>query len=187
MQGKVTARLAETRDLSRYTSGGYSPGRSAVIRIIWYACSLLFFESGLLPLSGPKRILLRLFGARIGKGAVIKPHVRIKYPWKLTVGNHVWIGEEAWLDNLAPIEIGDHVCLSQRVYLCTGSHDDSSPTFDLKTTPIVLEEGCWIAANATVLGGVTVGTMATVCAGSVVTKSLPGRQRYGGVPARPLQ
>ncbi|MBB01744.1 MAG: colanic acid biosynthesis acetyltransferase WcaF [Planctomyces sp.] len=178
--------IAESRRLSEYRAGDFTPGRPFVIRLSWYFVSLLLFESGFLPLSAPKRGLLRLFGAKIGQGVVIKPHVRIKFPWRLTVGDFSWIGEEAWIDNLAAVDVGSNVCISQKVYLCTGSHDDRASAFDLKTEPITLHDGCWIAASVTVLGGVTIGELATVCAGSVVTKDLPSRQRYAGVPAKPL-
>ncbi|MEM8865170.1 MAG: hypothetical protein AAGF31_06435, partial [Planctomycetota bacterium] len=110
-------------DLSGFTVGDYSPGRSRVVQLLWYYTSLVLFESSWFPFVGPKVWLLRCFGAQIGDGVVIKPNVRIKFPWRLTVGDHCWIGQEAWIDNIAAVEIGNHVCVSQGAYFCTGNHD----------------------------------------------------------------
>ena len=116
--------------------------------------------------------LLRLFGATIGTGVVIKHRVRIHWPWKLTVGDDSWIGENAYLLNLEPVTIGHDVCISQEAMLCTGSHDHRSPTFEFDNAPIVIEDGAWIAARATVLRGCTVGTRAIVGAGALVTEDV---------------
>jgi putative colanic acid biosynthesis acetyltransferase WcaF len=89
---------------------------------------------------------LRRFGATIGQGARIKPGVRVKLPWRLTIGDHCWIGENTWFDNLAPITIADHVCISQDVYLCTGNHDWSDPNFKLITRSIHIEKGSWLGS-----------------------------------------
>ncbi len=173
-------------DLSRFDNADYDPGRGLWIRLVWYYVSLVVFESGWLPASGPKRWLLRAFGARVGIGVVIKPHVRIKYPWRLKVGDHCWIGQSVWIDNLADVVLGDHVCLSQKTYFCTGSHDHKRPTFDLITQPITIGNGCWIAAGATLLGGVHVASNAVVAAGSVVTADVAAATIVAGIPARPV-
>jgi putative colanic acid biosynthesis acetyltransferase WcaF len=112
--------------------------------------------------------------------------VRIKYPWRLQIGDHSWIGEDAWIDNLADVTIGANVCVSQGVYLCTGSHDRDKPTFDLVTQPITLKDGSWICTRATVLGNVTVHEGAVVAAGSVVHVDVAANSIVGGVPARPV-
>jgi putative colanic acid biosynthesis acetyltransferase WcaF len=130
-----------------------------------------------------KAAVLRWFGARVGRGVVIKPGVKITFPWKLTLGNHVWLGEENWLLNLAPITIGDNVCISQRALLCTGNHDYTSPGFDLMTGPIVVEGGAWIGAGAIVGPGVTVGAHAVLTAGSVATSDLEPGGVYQRNPA----
>lgn len=90
---------------------------------VWYLVSWLFFRGYACPFSTPKTWLLRLFGAQIGKGLVIKPCVEIKFPWKLQLGDHVWIGEKVWIDNLGQVAIGSHVTLSQGAMLLTGNHD----------------------------------------------------------------
>lgn len=172
------------RDLSRYQMHGYHPGRGRVCRILWYLLSLIVFESALVPLYAPKRALLRLFGAQIGRGVIIKPRVRIKYPWRLQVGDHSWIGEEVWIDNLDEVRIGDHVCISQEAYLCTGDHDHRQPTFDLITRPIELHSASWICTRATILAGVTVHTGAVVAAGSVAVRDVAAGDVVSGIPAR---
>jgi putative colanic acid biosynthesis acetyltransferase WcaF len=171
-------------NLAAFENPEYDPGRGIVLRTLWYYCSLLIFESGWLPVSGLKSRVLRLFGARIGVGLVIKPHVRIKYPWRLTVGDHCWIGQGAWIDNIEDVRIGNHVCVSQLAYFCTGSHDYRRRKFDLAAQAIVVADGAWIGARATLLPGVSIGTNAIVAAGSVVTKSIDAAMIVGGNPAK---
>ena len=168
-------------------SRSYQHQRGALVRWAWMICSLLVFESGWIPLSSVKRLILRWFGAKVGRGVVIKPHVRIKYPWLLEIGDHCWIGEQVWVDNLAPVSLGSDVCLSQLAYLCTGSHDPDSPTFDLITRPIRIERGGWIAARATVLGGVTVHEMAVVAACALAVHDIPAHTIAGGNPAKTIR
>lgn len=175
------------RDLSKFDNSDFDHGRGWLTRTLWYFLSLACFESGLLPLSAPKRFFLRLFGARIGKAVVIKPNVRIKYPWRLSIGDHSWIGQETWIDNLAYVTVGDHVCISQGVYFCTGSHDYRCSSFDLVTGKIEVLDGAWIGARATLLGGVSVGQSAVVAAGSVVTRNVQKWTLVGGVPAENIQ
>lgn len=173
-------------DLSDYTAGGYRPGRGKLTQVVWHFVSALVFESSCLPTSGMKCSILRAFGAKIGRNVTIKPNVRIKYPWRLVVGDHTWIGQESWIDNLADVRLGSHVCLSQRAYLCCGGHDHRRRGFDLVVGDITLEDGSWVGAGAIVLGGVTVGANAIAAAGSVVTHHVPPAKIVGGVPARVL-
>ena len=168
------------------TPEGYRPGRSPLVRALWYGVSLIVFQSGWVPLYGIKRWLLRRFGAQVGKGVVIKPHVRIKFPWRFRVGDHCWIGEDVWIDNLASVHLANDVCLSQGAYLCTGSHDHRRVTFDLIVKPIVVESGAWIGARAIVLLGVTIRRGAVVAAGSVVTRDVSSGVIAGGSPCRAI-
>ncbi|AFV97994.1 hypothetical protein B649_08410 [Candidatus Sulfuricurvum sp. RIFRC-1] len=127
--------------------------------------------------------LLRFFGSKIGTGVVIKPNVHIKYPWFLTIGDHCWIGEGVWIDNLAQVTIGANVCLSQGSYLLTGSHDYKKNTFDLITRPITVEEGTWIGAKAIVCPGVTCHNHSVLAVGSVAVSNLEAYGIYQGNPA----
>lgn len=173
-------------DLEKFANPEYDPGRGFLMRTVWYYCSVLLFESGWLPVSGFKARMLRLFGARVGVGLVIRPRVRIKYPWRLAIGDHCWIGQGAWIDNIEDVTIGSHVCVSQLAYFCTGSHDYRRERFDLAARPIVVENGAWVGARATLLPGVTVGANAIVAGGSVVTKSVAAATIVGGNPARTI-
>lgn len=140
--------------LDRYTSGSFQRGASRVKEALWIAISGVFFDSWI-PGSGWRCRLLRLFGAQLGIGVVIKPYVTIKFPWKLIIGDHVWIGERAWIDNLAEVTIGSHSCISQSAYLCTGSHDWTDPEFGLITRPIQIGNGCWVGARSSLAPGTT--------------------------------
>jgi putative colanic acid biosynthesis acetyltransferase WcaF len=169
--------------LDRYTTGTYTTGASIVKQLLWYFVGSPIVKSYLIPFSGFKVNVLRWFGAKIGQGVRIKTGVRVKFPWRLVIHNFVWIGEDAWLDNLDLITIESHCCISQGVYLCTGNHDWSDRDFVLKTAPIYLETGSWIAARATVSAGVRVGQGAVLGLGSVATRSLEPMTIYSGNPA----
>ncbi len=169
-------------DLSTYDKRGYHPGPFWK-RFLWYGANALFLKCSLNPFSGMKVALLRLFGARVGKGVVIKPCVNIKYPWFLTLGDHCWIGEEVWIDNLAQVTLGRDVCLSQGAFLLCGNHDYGKPGFDLKTGEITLEQGSWIGARGVVGPGVTCHSHAVLTAGSVATRDLEPFSVYRGNPA----
>jgi putative colanic acid biosynthesis acetyltransferase WcaF len=171
-----------TTDLSRFDNSDFNPGRP-ISRILWFIVLHLFFTNPLFPFMAPKRLLLKLFGAKVGKGLIIKPRVNIKYPWNLTIGDHVWIGEEVWIDNLVHVVIGDNVCLSQRCTLICGNHDYKRATFDLITGTIVIEAGAWIGAGALVGPGVKMGSHAILSIGSVTTTDIEPYAIYRGNPA----
>ena len=164
-------------NLSLYDNGSFSRGRPVLVVALWLVAEALFLASWL-PGSTHRRLILRLFGARIGRGVIIKPRVRIKFPWRLTIGNHSWIGEGVWIDNLTEVRIGANACLSQGAYLCTGNHDWSRVTFDLRTAPITVEDGAWVGAMVSVGPGVTIGRGAVATLGMSVLKSLEPRTVY---------
>lgn len=169
-------------DFSLYDNSFYKPG-SKIKRAMWYVVSLLFFQSYLFPFSGLKRFLLRIFGAQIARGVVIKPCVLIKYPWFLKIGKYSWIGEKVWIDNLARVDIGANVSISQGAMLLTGNHDYKSVRFDLKVLPITIHDGVWIGAKAVVCPGVVCESHAVLSVGSIATKKLEARHVYAGNPA----
>lgn len=172
--------------LDRYDNSDFSRGRPAWVELLWLAAQWLLLASWL-PGTAQRVFILRLFGARIGRGVCLKPGLRVKFPWRLHLGDHVWLGEDVWIDNLAEVRIGDHSCVSQGAYLCTGSHDWRSATFDLLTRPIRLEDQTWICAKAVVGPGVSVGQGAVLALGSVATADLAPWQVHQGAPARPLR
>jgi putative colanic acid biosynthesis acetyltransferase WcaF len=128
-------------------------------------------------------MLLRLFGARIGKGVVIRPSVRITYPWKLSIGDHAWIGDRVELYTLGPIDIGANAVVSQDCYLCTGTHDRRDPTFAILASPITIGEEAWLASGVFVAPGVTVGRGAVVGARSLLLRDAPEGMVLAGHPA----
>jgi putative colanic acid biosynthesis acetyltransferase WcaF len=128
--------------------------------------------------------LLRMFGARIGSGVVVRANVNVSYPWRLTLGDDVWLGEEVMILSLAPVVIESSVCISQRAFLCTGSHDFRSEKFSLVTKPITVRGGSWIAAQAFISPGVDIGEGSMVCAGSVVVENVPPKCIVRGNPAQ---
>lgn len=167
--------------LDTFNNAWYKPG-SAFRRIAWYLTSSLFFETSF-PIGSIKVALLRSFGAKVGKRVVIKPHVRIKYPWKLTIGDYSWIGEGVWIDNLAEVNIGAHCCLSQGAFLLCGNHDYSKSTFDLMIGPIILKDGSWVGAKSIVCPNVVMESHSILSVGSVATKNLEAFKIYSGNPA----
>ena len=173
-------------DLSAFSNAWYKPGRSFLVRTIWFVCNLILFKSAF-PFYAPKRFLLRLFGARVGRGLIIKPHVSIKYPWRLEIGNNVWIGEYAWIDNLALVRLKDNSCISQGVLLLCGNHNYKKTSFDLVTGEILLEEGAWAGARSVVCGGVHMGSHSLLTVGSVATHSLEPYWIYQGNPAQKVR
>ena len=171
-----------TTDLSTYNNDWYHPG-NIFKRGIWYVVNLLFFKSSFCPFSGFKRMLLRYFGANIGKGVVIKPNVNIKYPWLLQIGDYTWIGENVWIDNLGMVSIGSNVCISQGAFLVGGNHDFTKTTFDLIVKPIILEDGVWIGAKSIVCGGAICHSHSLLTVGSIVSGVLEPYSIYTGNPA----
>ena len=160
------------RSLAGFTGAGYDKGRGPLWQVAWQLVSGLVVVRWWCP-AALRVALLRAFGARIGTGVLVRHGVRVHWPWKLTVGNSSWIGQDTWLLNLEPVVLGDDVCLSQGVLLCTGSHDRRSPTFEFDNAPITVQDGAWIAARATVLRGVTVGADAVVGACALVVRDVP--------------
>jgi putative colanic acid biosynthesis acetyltransferase WcaF len=170
-------------DLSQYSPGTFDRGAGKIREALWLVVSLVLFRLCPFSLSAIKTAALRFFGAKVGKNVTIKPQVKITFPWKLSIGDHVWLGEECWLLNLERITIGNHVCISQRAFLCTGNHNHKSQRFDLMVSPIILEEGSWIGAGAWVGPGVTAFTHSILSAGSVATRDLLPYGIYQGNPA----
>jgi len=174
---------ADLIDLSAPDNTELVRGAPIWIEALWFFVGLPILRSHLIPWSGLRRVVLRIFGAQIGTGVHIKPGLRVKFPWYLSVGDYSWLGEDLWIDNLARVTIGAHCCLSQGAYLCTGNHDWSSANMRLFSKPITCERGSWIGARATLCPGVVVGAGAMVAVGSVITANVPAMEIHAGVPA----
>lgn len=175
----MTNHLAETADpapgsrfnLAEFTGVGYDKGRPRLTQLLWLVVSRTIVMKWWCPRAVRVRIL-RVFGAQIGEGTIIRADVKIHWPWKLRVGDHTWIGEEAWILNLEPVTIGANTCISQGVFICTGSHDRRSSTFEFDNAPITIGDSVWIATRAAVLRGVHIADGATVGAAALVTRDV---------------
>jgi len=170
-------------ELARTHRGSYRPGRPFLVRALWLVLEGLFLLNPLMTSYRLKAALLRLFGAKIGKGVVIKPGVHVKYPWRLTVGNDSWLGERAWIDNMEDVTLGSNVVVSQGAYLCTGNHDWSDPVMPLAPEPIVVEEGAWVGAFAKVGPGRTIRAGSVLSLGAVALTDTEPWGVHAGNPA----
>jgi putative colanic acid biosynthesis acetyltransferase WcaF len=173
-------------DLSKYDNSWYKPGRNFIWRFMWYIFNA-FVMNSYFPFSSYRIFVLKVFGAQIGHGVVIKPKVNIKYPWRLKVGNHVWIGENVWIDNLDDVIIGNNVCISQGALLLSGNHNYTKPGFDLIIGKITLGDGAWIGAKAVVCPDTEIGSHAVVIAGSVASGKLEAYGIYRGNKAMKIK
>ena len=159
------------QDLSQYNNESFRPGANIFVRVLWYIVNSILFDSSIMPISKVKVVILRLFGAQVGCCVTIKQKVNIKYPWNLKIGNYVWIGESAWIDNLTKVTIGNNVCISQGVYLLTGNHNYRKKSFDLIVKEIVVEDGVWIGARSVICPGVILAMNCVVTVGQVIVKN----------------
>lgn len=171
--------------LDRFSAAGFDRGASRLTEALWMGMGTPILRS-FMPGSRWRTWLLRSFGAQIGRGTVWKSGVRIKFPWRLVVGDHCWVGEDVWIDNLARVTLADHVCISQGAYLCTGNHDWSRESFDLIAQGINLGEGCWIGAKSVVAPDTQIEEGAVLTAGSVAIGHLKGFTIYQGNKAVPI-
>lgn len=162
-------------------------GRHAVIVQLWWIVQGTLFSYSPQFMYGWRRWLLRLFGAQIGKSVLVRPSVRISYPWKLVVGDYAWIGDDVVLYSLGEIEIGENAVISQRSYLCAASHDYLAPDFPICAKKLTIEPGVWLATDVFVAPGVTVGAGSVVGARSSVFHDLPSMMVCMGSPAKPIK
>ena len=169
-------------NLSQFDNSWYKP-ESKIKIIIWFFFNAFYLQNKYNPSSGLKKFVLRLFGAKIGSGVVLKPSISVKYPWKLGIGNNVWIGENVWIDNLDEVKIGDNVCLSQGSMLLCGNHNYKKTSFDLLVGPIILEDGVWIGAKSIVTQNVTCHSHSILAVQSVASSNLDSYSIYKGNPA----
>lgn len=174
-------------ELEKFSTGNFDKGASSLKIILWYFVNALIVRASWNPFMGIKILLLKVFGAKIGKGLVIKNNVCIKFPWKLAIGDNVWLGENCWIDNLDYVTIGNNVCISQGALLLTGNHDYTLFSFDYRNAPIVIEDGAWIGAKTVVCPGVTAKSHSILTVGSIATKDIESYGIYQGNPARKIR
>ncbi len=175
------------QDLSQFRMPEGFRGRSAALVQIWWIVQDTLFRFSPQVFYGWRNFLLRLFGAKIGKKVQIRPTARITYPWKLTVGDYVWIGDDSVFYNLGEIVLGSHVSISHKVYLCTGLHDYTRIDFPISQKPIQIEDEVWIANDVFVGPGVTIGKGSVVGARSTVLQDMPPGMICHGNPAGPVK
>jgi putative colanic acid biosynthesis acetyltransferase WcaF len=162
-------------------------GKGAVTVQLWWLVQSTLFAWSPQFMYGWRRFLLRAFGAKIGKKVIIRPTVRIQFPWKVSIGDHSWIGDDVVLYSLGEIEIGAQVVISQKSYICTGTHDSQAVNFDIYAHKIIIEDQCWIATDVYVAPGITIGRGTLVGARSSVFKDLPSGKICLGSPAQVIK
>jgi len=176
--------MRELQQLDQYRlPDDWHPGAPRLVRLGWFCLGSPLLAARWLPGSGWRCALLRLFGSQVGLGCRIKPGLRVKFPWRLALGDHCWLGEAVWIDNLAPVSLGDRVCLSQGAYLCTGNHNFRLPGFDLLAQPIWIGSQAWVAARAVLAPGTRVGAGAVVGLGAVASGEIAPAVIVRGNPA----
>jgi putative colanic acid biosynthesis acetyltransferase WcaF len=169
-------------DLRQYDQSNFDRGRPNWVIILWWLVQAIAFPLSLHNFNSFRVWLLRLFGAKIGKGVIIRPTSRFTYPWKIAISDYSWIGDDVVLYSVDRIEIGCHCVISQKSYLCTGSHDISDRAFGLKTAPIQIGNGVWIASDCFVAAGVKIGANSVIGARSSVFRDIPSQQVAWGSP-----
>ncbi len=144
--------------LSSFNTGNFNKGAGFIKQTLWYFINALFVRASWNPFMGIKIFFLKL-------------------------GNDVWLGENAWIDNLDEVIIGNNVCISQGALLLTGNHDYTLSTFDYRNAPIIIEDGAWIGAKTVVCPGIKVKSHAILTVGSTATKNMEAYGIYQGNPA----
>ncbi|RYE18677.1 MAG: colanic acid biosynthesis acetyltransferase WcaF [Sphingobacteriaceae bacterium] len=175
------------QDLSSFIVPNSFRGSSKLNVQIWWIVQSFFFSTSPQILYKWRVFLLRLFGAKIGKNVKIRSSVKVTYPWKVTIGDYSWVGDECVLYSLGEIVIGSNVAIAHKVYINTGGHVYDKSSFDIFSKPVVIEDECWITNDVYIAPGVTIGKGSIVGARSSVLKDLPGGKICVGTPAQPIK
>lgn len=176
--------MSDLINLGLYDRSDFDEGAPRWKRRLWVVVRCIFFQTSWPWRPGFRAGLLRVFGAKVGTGVLFGANVNISYPWRLTIGDNVWIGDDVGVLSLAQVTIESNVCVSRRAFLCTGSHDFGREDFKLKVAPIAVRRGTWIAIGSLIAAGVTIGEGAVVSAGSVVLEDIPANCLVRGNPAQ---
>jgi putative colanic acid biosynthesis acetyltransferase WcaF len=173
--------MREPIDLSAAGPGNFVRTRNRGVEALWMLVEILLISNPLQVSSTLRAWALRLFGARIGANVIMRPRVRVKFPWNLQIGDNCWIGEGVWIHNQGLVTIEDNAVVSQDTFITTGSHDVYG-SMDLVIKPVVIRRGAWLTSRCIVLQGVEIGQNTVVTPGSVVRGSLQPNCVYGGNP-----
>ena len=169
-------------DLSQAGYGKFTRTRSKWIEALWIIVEFCFITNPIQVSSKLRILLIRVFGGKIGKNVIMRPRVRIKFPWNLEIGDNCWIGEGVWIHNQDKVSIGDNTVISQEAFITTGSHDHYK-TMDLITKPVKIGAGVWVTSRSMILLGVSIADNTIITPNSVVHKNITQTGIYGGNPA----
>lgn len=175
------------QDLSKYKTPKEFRGKNAVVVQLWWIVERTLFALSPQFMYGWRRFLLRFFFAKIGRGVLLRPSVKITYPWKLSIGDYTWVGDDTVIYNLGQIDIGSNVSIAHRVYFCTGLHDFHKITFDIGQKPIKICDEVWLPNDVFIGPGVTIGKGCVIGARSTVLSNMPEGMICYGYPAKPIK
>jgi len=161
--------------------------RNRIARLLWNIAAVIFFRLSPSPFHSWRSFLLRIFGAKVGRGVHIYPKVKIWAPWNLELGDECGIANEAILYSQGKINIGYRAVISQGAHLCAGTHDYNEPGFPIVIMPICIGDQAWIAAEAFVHPGITIGEGCVIGARAVVNKDMPAWMVCAGHPCKPIK
>ncbi|CAA6826003.1 MAG: Colanic acid biosynthesis acetyltransferase WcaF (EC [uncultured Sulfurovum sp.] len=175
------------QDLSKFKLPPNFRGRSGIVTQLWWLVEFFLFKPSPQFMYRWRRFLLKSFGANIGKNVIIRPSVSTQFPWKVSIGDNSWIGDDVVLYSLGEIEIGKNVCISQKSYLCAASHDYDKDDFPIWSKKVTIEDECWLATDVYVAPGVTIGKGTVIGARSSVFKDLPSGKVCIGSPTQVIK
>lgn len=176
--------MNEIQNLNTFKLPKNFRGKNPFIVQFWWIVQGVLFRNSPQFMYGFRRFLLRLFGAKIGKNVIIRPTVKTTYPWKVTIGDYSWIGDDVNLYSLGEIEIGKNVVISQKSYICTGSHDYLQSDFPIFANKITIKDECWLATDVFIAPGITIEKGSVIGSRSSVYKNIPANKICIGNPAK---
>ncbi|MGQ0700538.1 MAG: putative colanic acid biosynthesis acetyltransferase [Panacagrimonas sp.] len=173
------------KGVNAYEQASFSLGNRAA-RVAWSLVYNCVFKWTPRPMHGLRSLLLRLFGARMGRNCHIYPSAKIWAPWNLEMADHACLGDDVYCYSMALIRLGTKAVVSQGTHLCAGTHDYEDPNFQLYALPITIGANACICPGAFVGPGVEIGEGSVVSARSVAMKSMPARMVCAGNPCEPI-
>ncbi len=179
--------MKNIQELNKFKLPRNFRGKSAIYVQLWWFVQSVFFRLSPQFLYGWRRFLLRCFGAKIGRKVIIRPSTQITYPWKIKIGDYSWIGDDVVLYSLGNITIGSNTVISQKSYICTGSHDYKKKDFPIYAKETIIKDNCWLATDVFVAPGVIIKEGTVVGARSSVVKDLESFSVYLGSPAKRIK